>query len=99
MARTKPHNIFQRIICFNYVCRRLIGRNKLRQAVTYEDFSKQIKKNAKKGYYKNMTPSVPATPPPIKKAKEGHYSNSKRYSACGKDKTCARHCGSYLESG
>ncbi len=70
MARTKPHNIFQQIICFNYVCRRLIGRNKLRQAITYEDFSKQIKKNAKKGYYKNLTPAAPATPPPIKKQKK-----------------------------
>src|SRR5579872_5847186 len=60
LVRTKPHNMFQRILCFDYVCRRMIGRNKLRQAITYEDFAKQIKKNAKKGAYKNMTPKVPA---------------------------------------
>jgi len=70
IARTKPHNIFQQIICFNYVCRRLIGRNKLRQAISYEDFSKQIKKNAKKGVYKNLTPTIPATTPPVKKQKK-----------------------------
>jgi len=69
MARTKPHNIFQQIICFNYVCRRMIGRNKLRQAISFEDYGKQIKKNAKKGVYKNLIP-VPATPPPIKKQKK-----------------------------
>jgi outer membrane protein OmpA-like peptidoglycan-associated protein len=71
MARTKPHNIFQQIICFNYVCRRMIGRNKLRQAITFEDYGKQIKKNAKKGVYKNLTPTVPATTtPPVKKQKK-----------------------------
>ena len=62
LARTKPHNIFQRVLCFNYVCRRLIGRNKLRQAISLNDFKKQIAKNAKKGAYKNMTPAVPAGP-------------------------------------
>src|SRR5690349_18218603 len=40
LSRTKGHNIFQHIICFNYVCRRLIGRNKLRQAITFEDYGK-----------------------------------------------------------
>jgi outer membrane protein OmpA-like peptidoglycan-associated protein len=70
MARTHPHNIFQQIICFNYVCRRMIGRNKLRQAISFEDYGKQIKKNAKKGVYKNLTPTVPAkTIPPEKKQK------------------------------
>ena len=75
MARSHPHNIFQQIICFNYVCRRLIGRNKLRQAITFEDYGKQLKKNAKKGVYKNLTPVVPATTtpppkPPVKKQKK-----------------------------
>lgn len=60
MARTKSHNVFQRILCFNYTCRRLIGRNKLRQAISFADFTKQIKKNAKKGAYKNMIPVVPS---------------------------------------
>jgi len=70
LVRTKPHNVFQKIICFNYVCRRLIGRNKLRQAISYEDFSKQIKRNAKKGAYKNMTPTVPAGPAINKQKKD-----------------------------
>jgi len=48
----------------------MIGRNKLRQAISYEDYGKQIKKNAKKGVYKNLTPSAPATIPPIKKQKK-----------------------------
>ena len=69
LVRTKPHNIFQKIICFNYVCRRLIGRNKLRQAISLDDFKKQIAKNAKKGAYKNMTPTVPVIPA-IKKQKK-----------------------------
>jgi outer membrane protein OmpA-like peptidoglycan-associated protein len=64
LARTKSHNIFQQILCFNYTCRRMIGRNKLRQAISFADFTKQIKKNAKKGAYKNMVPVVPATQKP-----------------------------------
>lgn len=72
LTRTKSHNVFQRIICFNYVCRRMIGRNKLRQAISMKDFKKRLAKNAKEGAYKNMTPAVtpPITPPPaIKKQK------------------------------
>ncbi|MBS1505192.1 MAG: OmpA family protein [Bacteroidetes bacterium] len=63
LTRTKSHNVFQQIICFNYVCRRLIGRNKLRQAISMKDFKKRLAKNAKEGAYKNMTPVV--TPAPI----------------------------------
>jgi outer membrane protein OmpA-like peptidoglycan-associated protein len=63
LTRTKSHNVFQQIICFNYVCRRLIGRNKLRQAISMKDFKKRLAKNAKAGAYKNMTPIV--TPAPV----------------------------------
>jgi len=58
LVRTKPHNLFQKTICFNYTCRRLIGRNKLRQAISLDDYKKQIAKNARKGAYRNMTPTA-----------------------------------------
>ncbi len=62
LARTKSHNVFQRILCFNYTCRRMIGRNKMRQAISMKDFKKRLAKNAKQGAYKNMTPAVAAAP-------------------------------------
>ncbi len=67
MARTKSHNLFQRILCFDYTCRRMIGRKKGLGAISFKEFTKQIAKNGKKGIYKNMTPAVPA--PVIKKQK------------------------------
>jgi outer membrane protein OmpA-like peptidoglycan-associated protein len=51
------------------VCRRLIGRNKLRQQISYKDYAKQIQKNAKKGMYKNLVPPS-STPQPAKKQKK-----------------------------
>jgi outer membrane protein OmpA-like peptidoglycan-associated protein len=65
LARTRPHNIFQQIICFHYPCRKMIGRRKTLQAISMKAFKKRIEKNAKKGAYKHLYPSAPAT----KKAK------------------------------
>src|SRR5258708_2389461 len=66
MDRTGPHSIFRQVLCFNYACRRMIGRRKALGSISFKQFVKEIKKNAKKGAYKNMTPSVPAAPPPKK---------------------------------
>src|SRR5882757_6023742 len=66
MDRTGPHNIFQQVLCFNYACRRMIGHKKALGSISFKQFVKEIKRNAKKGAYKNMTPSVPAAPPPKK---------------------------------
>lgn len=61
LARTRPHNIFQQILCFHYPCRKMIGRRKTLQAISMKAFKKRIEKNAKKGAYKHLTPSVPVT--------------------------------------
>jgi outer membrane protein OmpA-like peptidoglycan-associated protein len=61
LARTRHHNFFQKIICFNYPCRKMIGRRKVLKAISFKDFRKRIRKNAKKGVYKK---SVPITPVP-----------------------------------
>lgn len=65
LARTKPHNIFQQILCFSYPCRKMIGRRKTLQAISLKDFKKRIVKNAKKGAYKSLMPTAPS----IKKQK------------------------------
>jgi outer membrane protein OmpA-like peptidoglycan-associated protein len=67
LARTKPHNVFQKIICFHYPCRKMIGRRKVLKAISMKKFKKRIKKNANKGAYKNIR--FPVTPPAIKKIK------------------------------
>jgi outer membrane protein OmpA-like peptidoglycan-associated protein len=57
LARSKPHNVFQRILCFSYPCRKMIGRRKALNAISFKAFVKQIEKNAKRGLYKSITPS------------------------------------------
>lgn len=59
LARTKHHNVFQKIICSDYVCRKMIGRRKVLKAISLKKFKKRIKKNAKKGAYKNIRLPVP----------------------------------------
>ena len=63
MDRTGPHSIFRQVLCFNYVCRRMIGHKKALGSISFKQFVKEIKRNAKKGAYKNMTPVVPSAPP------------------------------------
>lgn len=52
LARGGHHNVFQKILCFDYSCRKMIGRRKVLKAISFEKLKKQIKKNAKKGEYK-----------------------------------------------
>lgn len=63
LARTDHHNVFQKVICFNYPCRKMIGRRKVLKAISYEKFKKRIEKNAKKGTYKNNPSLRPAGKP------------------------------------
>lgn len=69
MARTSSHSIFRQVLCFDYACRRMIGRRKVLRAISMKDFRKAIAKNAKAGAYKNMVPHVPPSPA-IKKPKK-----------------------------
>ena len=59
LALTKPHNVFQRILCFSYPCRKMIGRRKTLRAISFEKFKKEIAKNAKKGAYKDLQQRFP----------------------------------------
>ncbi|MBI1769969.1 MAG: OmpA family protein [Bacteroidetes bacterium] len=60
LARSKPHNFFQKIVCFNYPCRKMIGRRTTLRAISFKAFKKRIAKNAKRGAYKSIIP-VPIT--------------------------------------
>lgn len=60
-----PHYILQNIICFNYKCRKQVGKKKAMRRISFADFKKRIEKNAKQGKYKNLTPPRPK--PTIKK--------------------------------
>lgn len=60
LARTGHHHIFQKVLCFNYPCRKMIGRRKTLRAITMHDLKKKIQKNAKKGVYKRYVPVTPA---------------------------------------
>jgi outer membrane protein OmpA-like peptidoglycan-associated protein len=65
LARTDHHNVFQKILCFSYPCRKMIGRRKALHAISFEDYRKRIRKNAKKGVYKKKTPAA-EKPAPVK---------------------------------
>lgn len=58
LRRTGHHNVFQKILCFNYACRKMIGRRKVLKAISFEKLKKEIRKNAKKGAYKKYVPST-----------------------------------------
>lgn len=63
LARTDHHNVFQKVICFHYPCRKMIGRRKVLKAISYEKLKKRIKKNAKKGAYKTNSSLIPSNKP------------------------------------
>lgn len=63
LARTDHHNVFQKVICFHYPCRKMIGRRKVLKAISYEKLKKRVKKNAKKGAYQNNPSLRPAGKP------------------------------------
>jgi len=58
-----PHYILQNVLCFDYLCRKKAGKKKAMRAISFEDFKKRIRKNAKKGMYKNLTPPRKAVAP------------------------------------
>lgn len=61
LARSGHHHVFQKILCFNYPCRKMIGRRKTLRAITMQDLKRKIQKNAKKGVYKRYVPVTPKT--------------------------------------
>ena len=58
LNRTEPHFFLRKIVCFDYACRKMMGQRRALNAISFEAFQKQIRKNAKKGRYKKATPSV-----------------------------------------
>jgi outer membrane protein OmpA-like peptidoglycan-associated protein len=59
LARSGHHNVFQKILCFNYPCRKMIGRRKVLHSISFEKLKKKTRKNARKGVYekyKRVTP-------------------------------------------
>lgn len=52
LRRTGHHNVFQKILCFSYSCRKMIGRRKVLKAISFDRLKKKIRKNTKKGDYK-----------------------------------------------
>ncbi|MBL7849594.1 MAG: OmpA family protein [Cyclobacteriaceae bacterium] len=60
------HYPLQQILCFDYMCRKGVGRKRAMRAISYEDFRKRVRQNAKKGVYKDLVPKpgkVPVQPP------------------------------------
>lgn len=74
LGHSGPHYFLQNILCFDYMCRKGMGKRKAMRAISFEDYKKRIAKNAKKGMYKKPvtapTPKVlkPDTIPVQKKA-------------------------------
>ncbi len=58
-----PHYILQNVLCFDYLCRKRAGKKKAMNSISFEDFKKRVRKNAKKGMYKNLTPPKKAVKP------------------------------------
>lgn len=59
LGKGNPHYVLQNIICFDYLCRVKAGKMKAMRKISFEDFKKRLRKNARKGEYKNLTPPRP----------------------------------------
>ena len=52
------HNLFQKILCFKYVCRAQVGRNKPKKGLSKKEFSKVLENNRERDLYEPKTPKV-----------------------------------------
>lgn len=59
LARSGHHNVFQKILCFSYPCRKMIGRRKVLHSISFEKLKKKTRKNAKKGAYEKYKRVAP----------------------------------------
>ncbi|MFZ1807153.1 MAG: OmpA family protein [Cyclobacteriaceae bacterium] len=60
LARSGHHNVFQKVLCFSYPCRKMIGRRKVLHSISFEKLKKKIRKNAKKGEYEKYKRVAPS---------------------------------------
>jgi outer membrane protein OmpA-like peptidoglycan-associated protein len=64
LSRVKHrHHIFNKTLCFNYICRRMIGRSKSLLTISKKEFIKVIKRNAERGFFDNIKPAAPTQKP------------------------------------
>ncbi len=73
LGNSGPHYFLQDVICFDYLCRKKAGKRKAMKSLSFADFKKRIEKNAKKGKYKQYTPTVKQVRPdtlPVRKEPE-----------------------------
>ncbi len=73
LGHSGPHYFLQNILCFDYMCRKGMGKRRAMRAISFEDFKKRVAKNARKGVYKNtVTPPKPVKPDsiPVQKVAE-----------------------------
>lgn len=63
MGKSGPHYFLQNVLCFDYLCRKRMGKRRAMRAISFEDFKKRIKKNAKKGVYQKATPPIKGVKP------------------------------------
>ena len=69
------HGFFSLVICTNVGCRKMIGQKRRLHSISFADFTRDVRKNARKGKYKNLKPVKNRTnkidsirvPVPIKK--------------------------------
>ncbi len=73
LGKSGPHYFLQNLLCFDYGCRKGIGKRRAMRAISFNDYKKRIAKNARKGVYKKeIVPSKVARPDtiPVQKVPE-----------------------------
>ena len=62
------HTVFGRVLCFRYVCRAQVGRNKPKKGLSKKEFAKVIERNRERGFYDSIAPMpTPKKTKPISK--------------------------------
>jgi outer membrane protein OmpA-like peptidoglycan-associated protein len=64
IGKGSRHYILQDILCFDYMCRTQAGKKKAMRQISFDDYKKRLRKNAKKGLYQNLSPPRKAQPKP-----------------------------------
>jgi outer membrane protein OmpA-like peptidoglycan-associated protein len=60
------HNVFQRVLCFRYVCRAQVGRNRPKKGLSQKQYSKVLEKNRERGFDEQTAPGKKPVNEPFK---------------------------------
>ena len=78
LNRVDQHHFFKRIVCFDYVCRSMIGRSKTLLTISKKEYIEVMKRNAERGFMNSTAPATNQKISPDSLFSPGAVSNGKK---------------------